>query len=183
MVLRRPVIRKNQKNFSRGEWKDFIDAIDSMHGTGAQPPAYREFVNVHVQAMSPTGMSWRVHSMRQMGMIGVNFLAWHRQYLIAFEDRFGQPIPYWDRINDPQVPSRLADPRLLRAWSVTRAWTPQLMPTQDAFDSTIDDTSFYRFQIDLEVIHGGVHNALGLDSRMNPVGTMASATSPADPIF
>ena len=183
MVLHRPVNRKNQKVLSKKEWDTFINAINSMHGTRAKSPAYREFVDIHVQAMSHMGMSWRVHSMRQMGMIGVNFLAWHRHYLMAFEDRLGQPIPYWDWINDPQVPARLAVPRLLKAWSVTRVWTPELMPTKIELDSATDDKSFNRFQIDLEAVHGGVHNALGLDNRMNPVGTMATATSPADPIF
>lgn len=183
MALRRPVIRKNQKNLSRGEWNDFINAINSMHGTRARSPAYREFVNIHVQAMSPIGMSWRVHSMRQMGMIGVNFLAWHRQYLIAFEDRLGEAIPYWDWINDPQVPSRLANPRLLRSWTVTRVWTPELMPTVAELNSTIENRRFNRFQLDLESVHGGVHNALGLDNRMNVAGTMATSSSPADPIF
>lgn len=184
MVLRRPVNRKNQKDLSRREWDDFINAINSMHGTRAQSPAYREFVNIHVQAMSPVGMSWRVHSMPPpMGMVGVNFLAWHRQYLIAFEDRLGFPIPFWDWIEDPQVPSRLADSSLLRGWSVTRVWTPEFMPTEDQLNSAIKKRRFYRFQIDLESVHGGVHNALGLDSRLNVRGTMATSSSPADPVF
>jgi hypothetical protein len=41
---------------------------------------YRDFVAVHVRAMSASGMSWRVHTMD--GMVGKNFLAWHRQYLV-----------------------------------------------------------------------------------------------------
>jgi hypothetical protein len=50
-------VRKNQNQLSKQEWDAFIDAINAMHGTGAQPPRYREFVMVHVRAMTTaTGM-------------------------------------------------------------------------------------------------------------------------------
>ncbi len=82
-----PLKRKNQRTLSSAEWAAFIAAINSMHGIGTTPPAYRDFVRVHVNAMSPVGMSWAVHTMPGMGMVGRNFLAWHRQFLWQLEQR------------------------------------------------------------------------------------------------
>jgi hypothetical protein len=71
------------------------------------------------------GMAWRVHTMSDMGMIGVNFLAWHRQMLLRFEQRLQQVhpsafIPYWDWIANPNSPARISEPALLGKWSVDR---------------------------------------------------------------
>jgi hypothetical protein len=168
--------RPNQKDLSDSDWDEFIDAINSMHGTGARTPAYREFVSLHVDAMDMGGMSWGVHTMPSMGMVGINFLAWHRQFLYAFEKRLGIPLPYWDWIGDPQIPPRLGDRRLLRRWSVARRWNPDEMPTDDQVESQIRPSVFSVFQRSLELgAHAAVHIAIG--------GTMNSSSSPADPIF
>lgn len=114
-------VRKNQASLSSQEWDAFINAVNQMHGVGASPPAYRDFVAVHVKAMSGPGMGWRVHSM--MGMAGRNFLAWHRQFLLQFERRLRKvdptiTLPYWDWIRDPAqwssvlLVSRLSPARL-----------------------------------------------------------------------
>src|ERR671931_2339977 len=119
--------RPNQKNLSSTDWDDLIEAINSMHGIGTASPAYRDFVRLHSDAMSMGGMSWRVHTMHNMGMIGVNFLAWHRKFILAFEKRLGLPLPYWNWITDAQIPPRLNDPSLLAKWGVTRSWNPSEM--------------------------------------------------------
>ena len=170
MATRRP----NQKDLKDNDWDKFINAINSMHGVGTAAPAYRDFVRLHADAMSPVGMSWRVHSMQ--GMIGVNFLAWHRQFIYAFEKRLGLPLPYWNWIEDPDIPKRLDDPRLLSAWSVTRQFDQAHMPTHDQLDSEIRRHRFDVFQSVLETgVHNSVHRAVG--------GTMNSPSSPADPLF
>src|SRR4051812_38101080 len=108
-------IRKNQAALTDPEWQTFIAAINATHGIGVPAPAYRDFVSVHVEAMSPAGMSWGVHTMPQMGMVGRNFLAWHRQYLVALEKRLQKvspsvTLPYWDWIADPRIPPQLSNP-------------------------------------------------------------------------
>lgn len=180
--------RKNQATLSTQEWADFVDAISKLHGTNAAPLAYRAFVQVHQAAMSAAGMAWSVHTMPGMG-VGRNFLAWHRQYLLQFERRLQQvhatvTIPYWDWIANPTIPTSLADPALLTSWSVTRDWHPEYMPTAAQLAAVEAQTSFRSFQTSLEQLHGSVHIAVGGPSS-DPAeqGTMATASSPADPLF
>jgi hypothetical protein len=171
-IIKRP----NQKDLTDSDWDQFINKINSMHGVGAKAPAYREFVRLHVDAMSMGGMSWGVHTMPSMGMVGVNFLAWHRQFLYAFEKRLGIPLPYWNWIDNPEIPTRLNDRLLLKKWSVRRTWDPDEMPTEDQLESQIRPKRFSVFQRSLELgAHVAVHIAIG--------GTMNSASSPTDPIF
>ena len=168
--------RPNQKNLSSTDWDDLIEAINSMHGIGTAAPAYRDFVRLHSDAMSMVGMTWRVHTMPNMGVIGVNFLAWHRRFIYGFEKRLGLPLPYWDWIADPQIPACLNDPPLLSSWGVTRSWNQSEMPTQDQLESDISPRRFSVFQRRLELgVHAAVHIAIG--------GTMNSPSSPTDPIF
>jgi tyrosinase len=174
-------VRKNQSALSKAEWNRFISAVNGMHGAGAAPPAYRDFVSLHVAAMTTAqGMTWQVHTMPNMGMVGHNFLAWHRQYLILLERRLqlldaSVTVPYWDWIADPEIPAALADQALLAQWSVSRNWHPQLMPDQAELDAATGKKAFAGFQRTLESLHGAVHNAVG--------GTMAGAGSAADPVF
>jgi tyrosinase len=179
-------VRKNQATWTTQDWQTFIAAIDAMHGTSASVPAYRAFVQVHVAAMSMGGMAWGVHTMPQMGMVGRNFLAWHRRFLWQFEQRLQKEnpnlaIPYWDWIADPAIPAPLDDAATLRRWSVLRSWTPRDMPTRAEVDNVTAATSFARFQRRLELgPHVDVHVAVGGEDGS---GTMNSASSPADPIF
>jgi hypothetical protein len=76
------------------DWDRLIDGINRLHGTGAALPAYRNFVKVHVRAMTTAeGMTWRVRTMTDMGMIVVNLPAWHRQMLVRFEGRLQRVYP------------------------------------------------------------------------------------------
>jgi tyrosinase len=85
-------------------------------------------------------------------------------------------LPYWDWIADPAPPAGLSKPSDLTSWSVIRTFDPSLMPTAPELTAVMNLTTFARFQRWLEGgPHGDVHNAIG--------GTMASASSPSDPIF
>lgn len=56
-------LRKSAAALSAEEWRAFIEAVNALHGNAAPRPRYRDFVQVHVEAMSPAGMAWGVHSM------------------------------------------------------------------------------------------------------------------------
>jgi hypothetical protein len=120
-------VRKNQSRLTRAEWQAFLEAIDATHGIDIPAPRYRDFVRVHVDAMTTAeGMVWGVHTMQSMGMVGRNFLAWHRQYLYQLERRLqvarpGVTIPYWDWTRDRAIPEQLRSAASLRRWGVTRA--------------------------------------------------------------
>jgi tyrosinase len=124
--------------------------------------------------------------MPQMGMVGRNFLAWHRRFLWQFEQRLRQidgtlSVPYWDWIADPTIPQPLAlsATQLQQRWSVTRHWDSSHMPTKPELDAVVARPGFAQFQRRLELgPHADVHVAIGGSN-----GTMDSASSPADPIF
>jgi len=175
-------VRKNQSKLKSAEWQAFINAVNALHGVGAAKPRYREFVKVHVRAMTTaTGMTWSVHTMAGMGMVGTNFLAWHRWFLTRLERRLqlvdpSVTIPYWDPIKNPAIPAPLTDPQLLDSWSVDRdPFDSSQLPTQADLTAVNSRTTFPSFQTGLESMHAGVHNAVG--------GDMAGAGSPTDPVF
>ncbi len=175
-------IRLNQNDPSF-DWASFIDAIDKMHGMNIPAPRYRDFVKVHVKAMSGAGMSWLVHTMNMGGNImnGINFLSWHRWFLFQFERRLQLvhpeiTLPYWDTITDRSLPVPLQDKALLKRWGVIRRWDPELLPTSADLQAANGIDSFQFFQKTLEgAFHGSVHNAVG--------GDMAGPSSPTDPLF
>lgn len=95
-------------------------------------------------------MMWGVHTMGP-GMVGRNFLAWHRYYLLQLERRLQQvdsavSLPYWDWIADPTPPTALSKPSDLTSWSVTRNFDPSLMPTSPELTAVMNLTAFARFQ-------------------------------------
>lgn len=182
-------VRKNQKTLSQAEWNDFLQAMESIQERKAKTPRYRSFVRVHVRAMDSNdteGMSWGVHTMMSR-MPGRNFLAWHRQLLLKFEKRLQVvkatiTIPYWDPINDPAIPAPLNDPQLLSDWDITRKWNPAYLPVAEDLTAVMKRASFSPFQATLErTLHAAVHIAVGGDAP--PLGTMATSSSPADPLF
>jgi tyrosinase len=177
-------LRKNQKDMLDPEWQALIAAIDALHGTDAEAPAYRRFVSTHVQAMDMNNMDWSVHTMRMGGTLvpGRNFLAWHRHLAAVLEARLQRvdptvTLPYWDAITDQAIPAALDDDALLARWSVTRDWDPsQLADPSDLEAVQNYSGTFSGFQSALEInVHNGTHNAVG--------GDMAGAASPTDPLF
>src|SRR5712691_11955952 len=151
-------LRKNEAALSPKEWDAFIAAINATHGMGIPAPRSRDFVQLHVRAMTTVvGMSWSVHSMPDMGMIGHNFLAWHRRFVLRLEQRLQQvdasvSIPYWDWIANPRIPPALDTPALLRNWGVTREWNPTFLPHAADIAAADVRTDFAVFQRVLEQI-------------------------------
>jgi tyrosinase len=176
-----PATRREQSKLSQADWQRLIDAISQLHGVGAPSPAYRDFVAVHIEAMTGQGMAWGVHTMRNMGMVGRNFLAWHRRFLLRFEQRLqqvdaGVSVPYWDWVTHRAIPAPLRDASLLQSWSVSRGmFDPSQLPSRRLVQAVMAESGFSAFQSNLEAIHGGAHNAIG--------GDMGTSRSPNDPIF
>jgi tyrosinase len=176
-------VRRNQRKLTQPQWGAFIDAVNATHGMGIPAPRYRDFVRVHVEAMTTAeGMTWAVHTMPGMGTVGRNFLAWHRWYLVQLERRLRVvdakvTIPYWDWTVDREIPQALTAPSLLQEWGVTRApsFHGSNLPTRPVVKAVSGISTFTAFQTHLEGVHGAVHNAVG--------GTMATAASPTDPLF
>lgn len=172
-------LRKNAADLTRQEWRGFVRAIDATHGAQAERPAYREFVQIHVRGMSSPAMhEWGVHTMP--GMVGRNFLAWHRLYLLRFEERLQRvdenvTLPYWDWVAHPTIPAALRSRHLLERLSVSREWNARLMPGQQDVEAANARENFAAFQSALEFVHNDVHRAVG--------GLMATIQSPADPLF
>lgn len=174
--------RKNQKDMTPTEWSALIGAINAISSTGAQSPTYQDFVHIHHRAMDMSdhqAMSWGVHTM--MGHPGINFLAWHREYLVKLEARLilVNPlvrIPYWNWLEERSIPKALSNASDLQAWGITRGtFNPNGLPIKSDIDSVTSISNFTAFQTALEGPHGWVHNAVG--------GTMATGDSPADPLF
>ena len=151
------------------QWQSFLAALGDVAKPATIPPRFRDFVRVHVAAMTTAqGMTWQVHTMPNMGMVGRNFLAWHRWFLLQLERQLQRvdatvSIPYWDWITDPNIPTALDGPTFRNTWGITRDWNAQY---------------FVGFQRRLEALHSNVHIAVG-----GQTGTMAGASSPADPLF
>lgn len=179
-------VRKNQRDLTETEWQSLIAAINAIATPSAQSPRYRDFVALHVKAMDdPTGMTWGAHSMPGMGP-GRNFLVWHRELLAKFEARLQlvNPtvvLPYWDWTVDQQIPAPLTDPALVAAWGIRRAaHLTEPLPTPAELRGVrnlgVTPPSFATFQSAVEGgPHNRVHRCIG--------GTMASSSSPADPVF
>jgi tyrosinase len=169
---------------SSAEWTAFLNALEAVAGPTATPPRFRDFVRVHVAAMTTAqGMVWVVHTMPNMGMVGRNFLTWHRWFVVLLERRLQQvdpavSIPYWDWIADPQIPAALDGSAFRAKWGITRRWDPQFMPSRADLTPMNNANTFAGFQRRLEALHGSVHIAVGDDT-----GTMGGPSSPADPIF
>lgn len=162
-------IRKNAASLTVEEWARFVCAVETIMKQGVGAPTYQDLVDLHVLAMS---QSWGAH--------GSNFLAWHREYLLRFEARLRLvnplvTIPYWDWTANPTPPAEVSDPAALTRWGVTRRANIGPMPSATQVANVMSNTTFPSFQPQLQSVHNQPHNSVG--------GTMATAGSPADPVF
>jgi hypothetical protein len=176
-IIRKKPKGHDPKRMGRIDQGDHGNSAAQDHGA-----AFRDFVRIHVRAMSMTSesMAWGVHTMGPT-MRGRNFLAWHRQFLSRFEKRLRKvnpnvSLPYWNAVANRRIPARLNAPDLVEEWGVNREWNTTELTTQGVQDSVMKIPTFTAFQSALEnTVHAAVHLAVG--------GTMSSSSSPADPIF
>lgn len=182
------VVRKNQKNVGPDFPNAFRTAIENL----TQKGNYSRIVGIHAN------MDHRMHSMN--GPVGTRrFLPWHRIYLIKMEAelRVIDPslyIPYWDWVNDREVPAWLNDflPQGVTdlngtPLTVTRypGTDPDFhdLPAQSDLDNVQSKSTYLQFTQALEGVHNTVHMWTGGVSD-NGAGTMTDIMySPADPIF
>jgi hypothetical protein len=194
-------LRVNQRDLKSNGWGRFLDAFERLMGYRLVEGVYLDwdgavlddFIDIHVRAMTThEGMGWGVHSMDFEGHWhdGKNFLAWHREYLAKFEAALMAvnplvTIPYWDFVNDPEVPEPLSN--ALEMWNRFHVWVdldtysePQNRPTAQTVNQALEKTTFLDFQKSIEGDgparnHNLIHNTLG--------GTMATAGPSAHPLF
>lgn len=182
-------VRKSHRSLTPTEWKQYLDAIRAMKsapGSTATSSEYEDFVSVHDRAMSIPAPGWGAHTMGNDD--GRNFLAWHREYLIKFEERLlaagGIPIPYWDFYSEPNVPLLIDDQTEITAMGVTRNWvraSREAFPPKSSFKSLWREIvrgtlTFSQWQRRWEQdFHNVAHRHVG--------GTMNTMASPRDPIF
>jgi Common central domain of tyrosinase len=175
-------IRRDQRDWTSDDWQAFIAAIDAAAAPDATPPTYNDFVSLHAQAMTTAaGMTWGVHSMEMPGGMtsdGRNFLPWHREFLVRLELRLGLTLPYWNWVDERAIPAALSNPTDLHEWNVTRA--PGAggiqLPSAISVHKVLNASDFKTFSDELQDgPHNQVHRWVG--------GTMATASSPADPLF
>jgi tyrosinase len=103
-------VRKNQSALTDREKSDFIDAIKTLKTTynpGSTLSIYDEFVQTHYNAFA----SGQAHE-------GPAFLAWHREFLLLFEQELqtvnpAVTIPYWDFTVDNSASSSIWDKHFL----------------------------------------------------------------------
>jgi hypothetical protein len=183
-------VRKDQKHLREAEWKAFVRALNAIADDDAAAPSWHDLVRVHIDAMAPVGMSWGVHHMGGMAISGEgrNFLAWHRAYLLAMEDRLRRvevhvTIPYWNWVNDPELPAALSRPAMLKRLGVKRFANPESLPSEQQISHLLTEPGYLQFQGDLELgPHNTVHRMVG-GSKGNAYGTMETSASPKDPLF
>lgn len=157
-------IRKNQVDLGANEWNAFVRALEAIAADDAASPSWQDLVQVHINAMADVGMNWGVHHMgMSMPGEGRNFLAWHRAYLTAMEERLREvepdvTIPYWNWVNERQIPSALSGPSPLQQLGVTRYPSSESLPVAGEIQALLQAPPDYlRFQEDLEE---GPHNAV-----------------------
>ena len=184
-------LRKNAKDLTAAEWKQFKDTITLMIAEADQGSGinrYEDWSSLHETAAGAENNNWKVHqTMGGASFTISNFLAWHRIYLCKFEDEFiakgGIPLPYWDWYSDSGIPSEidLSDTELA-AWNVTRDRMRMMknMPTKESVENVWKNAingvaDWNKTQEDWEWIHNLAHIFIG--------GDMVRGSSPKDPIF
>ena len=184
MSSNKMIIRKNQANASKVEWANFIGAINEMmvKDDPNKPSKYEAFVECHVKAFTThDGFKWGAHGDH-------NFLVWHRDFLWHFEQELRKInsetyIPYWDWITYRKIPEYMGLDRVIedngQRANVTRNANPDFsrVANENDLDALKGTTSFSAFsqKVEASPFHNLVHVVVG--------GTMASADSPADPLF
>jgi len=195
-------VRKNALKLTAAERQNFTNAINRLN-SGPQPTRYAQFVAVHLA-------NHHQHGLMPDGTdeVGVQrFLTWHRAFLLEFERALQQidptvTVPYWNWMapNSRRVPPWLAQvtPTVNvpapsggghmghGSAGATGAQVITVFREEGAGGALPSATwvknfllqpplTFTLFTSRFEGVHGMVHNYVG--------GTMATFSSPADPVF
>jgi len=96
-------VRKNQRDLTAGQKRDFVDAVLELKRSGR----YDEFVRTHnsfILGDSDNG--------NRVGHRSPSFLPWHRQFLLDFERALqavnpAVDLPYWDWTTDRSATSSI----------------------------------------------------------------------------
>jgi len=197
-----PVVRPNQKTLTSAQQQKFTAAINTLNSNGR----YAELVVNHGGNVANSK-----HDMHGMNAddtkspYGIQrFLAWHRVYLLMFDNALKEvdptvSLPYWDWVEDRAIPSWLEGlkptvvvtppgPGSVGTVQVVRnAGDDKQLPIREniaAVLSNRDFTNFTSVQPDfpngggLEGLHNGIHMWFPPVSSMNDL-----PKAPADPIF
>lgn len=168
-------IRQEWQQFKlTSHYASFVNAIDVMRNNTnpLDPASLHYWANVHRQHC-PHGAPY--------------FIAWHRGYLIYFEQQLrqvsGNPelnLPYWDYYASPTIPAEFIDPRANNPLRVRRKNTN----VHPALDLAPFDPAVFNFQLGTtnafepkleDAPHNQLHNLVG--------EVMATMDSPLDPVF
>src|SRR6218665_1433680 len=190
-------IRKNYQEMTAMEIADYDAALQIFWNSGSLA------MNNHnwFAAMHNTHFGTNIHA----GGGGQNFTSFHRFFLLHWELVLKSTnaaysylqLPYWDwRVDPPKTAAPVNPGTLPGFWAFSflplsnfSTWTgltrtpsfapgnSLMLPTMSTYASAMAQSPFFpNFSFDLEGNnHNGPHNYIG--------GTMASGTSPLDPIF
>lgn len=179
--------RKNFLTLGIDEKQRFIDAIKQLKSLpGTENNDYDRHVAIH-----------RDHFRNGMAHGGIHFLPWHREYLNQFENDLQEidsdvTLPYWDWTEEA---ARTPDSSLwaddfmggtgspvstgpFSDWGLRRflGRDEEALPTSEEVGMALSHTTFSTFTRRFETdVHNNPHRWVG--------GTMATAESPADPVF
>ncbi|MCX5215898.1 tyrosinase family protein [Kitasatospora sp. NBC_00240] len=116
------LVRKNAKDLSAKEKKDFVDALLKLKATASPYESnlsyYDQFVAWHKSLMTCDPSDPMMAMPMMMGHAGPDFLPWHRLYLRLFERALDQvsgksiSVPYWDW-TDPASTAAVFSPDLM----------------------------------------------------------------------
>ncbi len=174
-------MRKNQSNLSNNEWDDIIDAMKCLKKSKKEKN-WDYFVDKHDKYSTHqhdgphvNGEDLHIHS-------SYYWLAWHRKFILDFEEALKNEgmtndLPYWNWITTREIPKELKK-RLFGWMNVSRAVShnPDKLPTRSTFDAIVNSTVYASFDLELNNLHGIVHNWVG-GAMSNP------RKSPKDPLF
>lgn len=162
-------VRKNYRNLTKVERARFVQALFYLKENGV----IDEFARIHDKHFS-MGIHRSSH-----------FLPWHREMLLRFERELQKfcsdiTIPYWDSTVDRSPSDQLWEDKFLgqfnTIWGLRRALGSDTLPTAQQVDANKRRGTYDLFWPELESdIHNPPHRWVG--------GIMASAASPADPVF
>lgn len=168
-------VRKSTRLMTEDDWQNFNEALNKLIRDGGYPG----LVAPHSEG-GPNGSTPRRMHGSMSGDVGFKrFLAWHRAYLILFENTLRKThdtvtIPYWDWVNSEGIPRGLNH---LPTRGVQRNTGIPDFTSREQIDQILLIENFDDFVFQLEVFpHNSGHNWIG-GIMLNPM------LSPFDPMF